>query len=102
MTPLRQIAGAEDPYSHIVRALALAALTLIAVYLCWLMTAPFLSAFTWAFALAVAFFPIRRWLTSRIPGLTATLLIITSLVVAVSLPGALVAPKSLSSRPPLQ
>jgi predicted PurR-regulated permease PerM len=91
MTPLRQITGAEDPYSHIFRALALAALTLIAIYLCWLMTAPFLSAFTWAFALAVAFFPIRRWLTSRMSGLTATVLIMTSLVVAVSLPGALVA-----------
>jgi predicted PurR-regulated permease PerM len=90
MAPLRQSNLVEERYSHAFGALALAALTLIAIYFCWLMTAPFLSAFTWALALAVAFSPVRRWLTSRMPGLTATLLIITSLVVAVSLPGALV------------
>ncbi len=70
------------------RALALAALTLIAVYFCWMMTVPFLGAFTWAFALAVAFYPVRIWLTRRMPGLAATLLIMTALVVGVSLPGA--------------
>ena len=91
MAPLRQSTLIEERYSHAFRALALAALTLIAIYFCWLMTAPFLSAFTCAFALAVAFSPVRTWLTSRMPGLTATLLIITSLVVAVSLPGALIA-----------
>ena len=80
----------EEPCAHGFGALALAALTLIAIYLCWLMTAPFLSAFTWAFALAVAFSPVRRWLTSRMPGLAATLLILAALVVAVSLPGALI------------
>ena len=90
MTPLRQVTLVEEPYSNAFGALALAALTLIAIYFCWLMTAPFLSAFTWAFALAVAFSPVRTWLTSRMPGLTATLLILTSLVVAVSLPVALV------------
>ena len=72
MTPLRQVTVVEETYAHGFGALALAALTLIAIYLCWLMTAPFLSAFTWAFALAVAFSPVRTWLTSRMPGLTAT------------------------------
>jgi predicted PurR-regulated permease PerM len=77
--------------SHALRALALAGLTITVVYLCWLMAAPFLSAFTWAFALAVALSPIRRWLTARMSGLAATLLIMTLLVVAVTVPGALLA-----------
>ena len=90
MSPLRKVTVVEEPYARGFGAFALAALTLIAIYLCWLMTMPFLSAFTWAFALAVALSPVRKWLISRMPGLPATLLIITSLVVAVSLPGALV------------
>ncbi len=89
--PTRPVKVAEDRFVHVFRALALAVFTVIAIYLCWLMAAPFFSSFTWAFALAVAFSPVRKWLSSRMSGRTATLLIIASLIVAVTLPGALIA-----------
>jgi len=72
------------------RGLSLAATTGLAVYLCWSMTTPFLGAFTWAFALTVAFSPVHGWLSVRLPKTVATLLVILAVIIAISLPGAFV------------
>jgi len=58
--------------SHI-HVLALMAATALGLYLCYLMTLPFVPALTWALALAVLFMPVHRWLESivRLPGLAA-------------------------------
>src|SRR5579863_6548431 len=89
MGELRQTTVQDGDVAHIFRALSLAALTAFAVYLCWLMTSPFLSAFTWAFAFAVALSPLRTWLSTRLPKLLATLLVITAAIIVAAVPGAL-------------
>jgi predicted PurR-regulated permease PerM len=61
-------------------------LTGAAIYLCWKMTAPFMNAFTWAFALAIACAPLRSWLFARMPKLPATLLILTLIIVVIAAP----------------
>jgi predicted PurR-regulated permease PerM len=47
-------------------ALVLVLLTLIAVYLCYLLVHPFLSAMAWALALAIVAHPSYEWLTHRL------------------------------------
>lgn len=46
--------------------LALLAATVIALYLCYTLVAPFFSAITWAISLAVIGFPLHRWMESRV------------------------------------
>ena len=60
----------------------LMALTAIALYLCWVMVAPFVSAITWAFALCVITSPVRRRLISKWPK-TAVALLMLVVVVAI-------------------
>src|SRR5581483_3487160 len=67
--------------SGVLQILFLTGLTVAAIYLCWKLAAPFLEAFTWAFALAIACAPLRRLLFARMPRLPATLLIM-ALVIA--------------------
>ena len=66
--------------------MVLAALTALAIYLCWKMLAPFVPAFTWAAALAVACAPLRRWLFARMPRTVASLLIIILILVVIAVP----------------
>jgi predicted PurR-regulated permease PerM len=47
-----------------IRVLALIAVTALGLYVCYLMTLPFLPALTWALALAVFFMPVHQWLES--------------------------------------
>lgn len=49
-----------------VLALLLMLATLVAFYLCYLLVRPFLPAVTWALAVAIAAYPIQRWLKLRI------------------------------------
>ena len=53
-----------------VRTLVLAAATAIGVYLSYRMAVPFLPAIAGAFALAVVFMPLQKWLASKINRLT--------------------------------
>jgi predicted PurR-regulated permease PerM len=76
----------QNSTSGALRILFLTALTAAVVYLCWKITAPFIGAFTWAFALAVACAPLRKWLFSRMPKLPATLLIVTVVVLVIAVP----------------
>ncbi len=48
------------------RAAALAVLTALAVYACYLITVPFLPGVSWAVALAVIGLPVHRWLKRRL------------------------------------
>jgi predicted PurR-regulated permease PerM len=76
----------EEVTQRVLRPIVLAVLTGFALYLCWKLAAPFLSAFTWALTLAVACAPLRNWLFRRMPPLPATLLIMVFVVVLISVP----------------
>jgi predicted PurR-regulated permease PerM len=81
--------SAEDAQHNapgMLRPLALAAITALALYLCWKMLVPFISAFIWALALAVAVTPLRRWFFRRLRPLPATLLIMTIVIVVLAAP----------------
>ena len=58
-----------------IHALALLAATALGLYLCYLMTLPFVPALTWALALAVVFMPVHRRLESAVkhPHLAASI-----------------------------
>ncbi|RPH41227.1 MAG: hypothetical protein EHM87_20215, partial [Burkholderiales bacterium] len=55
--------------------LALLALTVLALWLCWQVTQPFVASLTWATALAVVAWPLQRRLVRNLrrPGLAALL-----------------------------
>jgi len=76
----------EDDTTPVLRAVALSALTALAIYLCWKMLAPFVPAFTWAAALAVACAPLRRWLFARMPRALASVLIILLILAVIAVP----------------
>jgi predicted PurR-regulated permease PerM len=61
-------------------------LAAIAIFLCWKMVAPFISAFTWALTLAIACAPLRRKLFARMPAGRASVLIIAVVVVVIGAP----------------
>jgi len=73
-------------YAAFSSATLLALLTAVAIYLCWRMAAPFVNAFTWAFALTIACAPLRRWLLARMPPVAATLLIMALVVMVIAAP----------------
>jgi hypothetical protein len=68
-----------------VRALVLMVLTGAAIYVCYLLAAPFFPALAWALALAVLFAPVHRWLESKVkrPNLAAALCVLVVVVVVV-------------------
>src|SRR4051794_6304392 len=57
------------------RWLALLAATAIALYVCWLMLAPFVEVLMWAAVLAIVFYPVHLWIVRRTgrPGWAALL-----------------------------
>ena len=79
----------DETTLRVLRWVVLAALTVIACYLCWKLAAPFLNAFTWGLTLAVACAPLRKWLFRRMPALPATLLIIAFVIVVIAMPTAM-------------
>ena len=81
--------SAEKPIPAWLRPTILAALTALMVYLCWRMATPFVSAFTWALALAIASQPLRNRLTARMPATLAALLTIVVLIIGLGIPAAL-------------
>lgn len=80
-----------------VRLIVLIATSVAAVYLCYLLAAPFVAPLTWALALAVIFTPLHRRLDARLgrPNLSASLMV-ALVVVLVALPLALVGGRLLS------
>jgi predicted PurR-regulated permease PerM len=77
---------ASDAVIQFLRAVALAALTAVAMYLCWKLLSPFIYAFTWAFALAVACAPLRKWLISRTPPLAAAVFMVAITITVIAVP----------------
>ena len=76
----------EDGTLRVLRAMALAALTALGIYLCWKLAAPFLNAITWAFTLTLVCAPLRKWLFARMPRLPATALIMALVLVVIAVP----------------
>jgi predicted PurR-regulated permease PerM len=71
--------------SH-VHTLVLMAVTVVGLYLCYRLAAPFLPALAWALALAVLCAPFHRWLMSKLnrPNLAAILcVLVVALIVVV-------------------
>jgi len=67
--------------------LVLAAVTVIFLYLCYSMAAPFAAPLAWALALAVIAYPLHEWLTKRLGGRPSISAALTVLVVAILLIG---------------
>jgi predicted PurR-regulated permease PerM len=76
----------KDTTLRVLREVALAALTVLAIYLCWKLFAPFLNAFTWGFTLTVVCAPLRKWLFARLPRFPATVLIMALVIVVIAVP----------------
>lgn len=73
------------------RLAALAALTVVAVVVCVLLTLPFLAGLTWGLALAVVALPAQRWVERRLkPGNWAAGITTTLVVLLIGVPVALV------------
>lgn len=74
------------------RMLVLLAATIVGIYVCYLLVAPFLPALAWALTLAVAFDPVHRWSEARLKrsSLSATVSVLVVVVVVV-VPGLFVA-----------
>ena len=68
-----------------VHTLLLMTVTVVGIYLCYRLAAPFLPAFAWALALAVLFAPLHRWLESKVksPNLAATICVLVATLVVV-------------------
>ncbi len=90
-----QIANDWGSRSH-VHTLVLMAVTLVGIYLCYRLAAPFFPALALALALAVLFAPLHRWLESKVkyPNLAAMICVLVAAVVVV-VPAAFVAERIL-------
>lgn len=70
--------------SHI-QTLLLIAVTVVGIYFCYRLAAPFIPAFAWALALAILFAPLYRWIESKVkhPNLAATLCVLLAGLIVV-------------------
>jgi predicted PurR-regulated permease PerM len=80
----------EWQQDRLVRWLGLLAVTIIALYLCWLMLQPFIEVLLWALVLVIVFYPIHKRIEARIgnPGWSAALsclLVIVTILVPLTL-----------------
>ena len=78
------VASDWDSLSH-VHTVMLMAVTLIGIYLCYRLAAPFFPVFAWALTLAILFAPLNRWLESKVKlrGLAATICVLLAAVIVV-------------------
>jgi len=70
--------------SH-VHTLLLMAVTVVGIYFCYRLAAPFLPAFVWALVLAVLFAPLYRWIGSKVkyPSLAALICVLVAALIVV-------------------
>lgn len=68
-----------------VHTLLLMVVTVTGIYICFLLSAPFISAFIWALTLTVLFTPLFRWLAQKIkyPNLIATICVLAAALLVV-------------------
>jgi predicted PurR-regulated permease PerM len=78
--------GREEGSFDRIHVLVVLTVTVFGIYLCYLMTVPFLAEVAWALALGVLFAPMYRWFKSKVkrPNLAATICVLV--VVFVALP----------------
>lgn len=84
-SPVAPLANARTARSQ-AQTVVLFIATVLGVYLCYRMAAPFVSALAWALALAVLFTPFQRWLESKLrrPSLAAIIaVLVIGLIVVV-------------------
>lgn len=73
--------------------LALLALTVLALLLCYLIAQPFVTSLAWATALAVIGWPLHRWIARRVPWPTAAaLLSVIAIALLLIVPAGMVIP----------
>ncbi|KAF0192784.1 MAG: hypothetical protein FD165_554 [Gammaproteobacteria bacterium] len=80
-----------------VYTLVLMAVTVAGIYFCYRLAAPFFSSLAWAFALAILFAPLHRWLESKVkhPNLAATISVLVVVLIVV-VPATFVAERIIS------
>ena len=83
----KNTAPTEDDWgsrSHI-HTLLLMAVTIVGIYLSYLLAAPFFPAFAWALALAVLFAPLYRWIETKVkyPSLAALICVVIAALIVV-------------------
>lgn len=71
-----------------VRDIALLLVTVLALYLCWLLASPFLAAIVWALALAVVAYPLHRRFELLLPPNLAAFVSVLTVTVVLLAPGA--------------
>ena len=86
----RAVSEMEESSNLRARWLALLAVTLIALYLCWLMLQPFIEVLLWAAVLAIVFYPVHRRIAARTgspswSAVLSSLLVIVTILVPLSL-----------------
>ncbi|MGC4033834.1 MAG: AI-2E family transporter [Tepidisphaeraceae bacterium] len=84
-----------------IRWLGLLAITLIAIYLCWLIVLPFIDVIIWSVVLAVIFFPFHQRVQKRVPSppWAASLITVLAIVLLAVLPIALLSISAASQVP---
>jgi predicted PurR-regulated permease PerM len=82
--PLPFIPSGPGPRSP-VHTLVLLVATGLGVFLCYLLTAPFLPAFVWAVTFAVLLAPFETWLESKLPPLVAVTLTVLTIGLVVGI-----------------
>jgi predicted PurR-regulated permease PerM len=102
MTPADLVQDGEKPAEpwwkdrkELLRTVVLAALAVLLLYLCWRILVPFLTAISWAFALAVIAAPVYRRLRARVVSPTLASLLTSFLVIAVVIAPAVLLARSL-------
>lgn len=94
--PGRAAASVEWWMKPVTRWASLVAITVLVIYLCWLMIAPFVDVIMWGVVLVVVFWPVHRRLRRRVrsPSLAAaisTLLVIVTILLPLALAGVAIA-----------
>ncbi len=79
-----------EPRGRLLRWVALLAVTLLALYLCWKMLEPFVEVVLWAVVLVIVFFPVHKRIQARVgspswSALLSCLLVIFAILVPLTL-----------------
>lgn len=76
----------REPHEGTLRSVFLIGLTLGFIYLCWKLVAPFLAAFVWALALAIACAPLRIRLVAHLQKFWVSVLLVAFVAIVIAVP----------------
>ncbi|HZI19230.1 MAG TPA: AI-2E family transporter [Pyrinomonadaceae bacterium] len=82
--------SSDDSKTQQARWFALLAVTVLALYLCWLMLVPFIQVLLWAVVLVIVFYPVHKRIERRLgspswAAVLSTLLVIVTILVPMTL-----------------